>query len=398
MPGGACLAPTRGVTSVPMASDSPLALSGLRVSATYRITGSEAEARTRARLICIDQTVEASEEAIPSGRVREQLVGRLDAFDKGASGHHEATISYPAELLSEGMAPLLNLLFGISCLRPGIRLLRFDPPPTALQGTGPRFGQAGLRQLAGAPDRPLVCGVLKPVGLSSEALADLAYRFALGGLDLVKDDQALSDQAWCRFDERVARCAEAVARANRDTGGRCRYLPHVTGPPETMRRRARVAKAAGAGGLLMAPGLSGFEALRDIAGDEAIGLPILCHPALLGCLAIAPDSGMAPAVVFGQLPRLAGADASLYPIYDAGFLLSKEDCRAVQQAAIQPWGRCQPIFPTAAGRMGLARLKEMLDFYGSDVLFVLGSSIQADPRGLAAACRAFMEELRRAVS
>lgn len=394
----ACLPPPRRVTSVTMTDQSSLAPSGSRLTATYGLRGSEAEARATARLIAINQTVEASEEALP-GAIREQLLGRLDGFEKAASGGYAATLSYPAELLSEGMAPLLNLLFGISSLRPGIRLLRFDPPPAASFGRpGPRFGQAGLRELAGVADRPLVCGVLKPVGLSAAALADLAYRFALGGLDLIKDDQALSDQAWAPFEDRVARCAEAVARANRETGGRSLYFPHVTGPGDLLRRRAARAKAVGAGGLMMAPGLSGFDALRDLAQDEAVSLPLLCHPALLGGWAMAADSGMAPAVLFGQLPRWAGADASLYPIYDAGFLLSREDCRDVVRAATQPWAACRPIFPTAAGRMGRARLHEMLDFHGPDFLFVLGSSIQAESAGLTAACRAFMSELCRAVT
>jgi len=379
-----------------MTRDAVLHLSGARISACYRLSGTEAEARAAAALVCIDQTVEASEEAIPPGIVREQLVGRVEAWESRVPGAYDATVSYPVELLGDGMAPLLNVLFGISSLRRGIRLLRFDLPPAALSGwRGPRFGQAGLRKLVGAPGRPLVCGVLKPVGLSIEALADLAYRFALGGLDLIKDDQALSDQAFCPFDERVRRCAEAVSKANRETGGRCLYLPHVTGPGETMRRHARTAKAAGAGGLLIAPGLAGFDALREVAKDDAIALPILSHPALLGSFVVSPDSGMAPAVVFGQVPRLAGADASLYPIYDAGFPMSQDDCRTIAAACGEPLGQIKPIFPTAAGRMGVERVREMGEFYGPDLLFILGSRIQQHGSGLVQACRQFMDEVAR---
>ncbi|MER3423639.1 MAG: hypothetical protein C4293_10800, partial [Nitrospiraceae bacterium] len=62
------------------------------------------------------------------------------------------------------------------------------------------------------------CGVLKPLGLSIDALAELAYQFARGGLDLVKDDQGLADHSFCPFEERVARCAEAVARRTEKPG------------------------------------------------------------------------------------------------------------------------------------------------------------------------------------
>ena len=62
----------------------------------------------------------------------------------------------------------------------------------------------------GILNRPLICGVLKPVGLTPEELAGLAHEFVMGGLDLIKDDQGLVDQAFCRFDERIPRCAAAV--------------------------------------------------------------------------------------------------------------------------------------------------------------------------------------------
>ena len=110
------------------------------------------------------------------------------------------------------------------------------------------FGRAGLRELTGAADRPLLSTALKPMGLAPADLAELAYRFALGGIDLIKDDHGLTNQTFCPFEERLARCTEAVAKANRETGGRSIYLPNVTAAPEEMRRRARLANQAGAGG------------------------------------------------------------------------------------------------------------------------------------------------------
>lgn len=369
--------------------------SGLRCTVEYRLSGTEAEARTKAALVCNDQTVEAPDKIVPAGPIREQILGRLERFT-GAAGFSLATVSYPVELLGGDCAQLLHVLFGISSLRPGIRVERAEIPEAALCAwPGPRFGRSGWRDLVGVPVRPLVCGVLKPLGLSPSALADLASQFALGGLDLVKDDQGLGDQPFCPFEERVARCAEAVAKANRETGRRCLYLAHVTGRWETMKQRAVYAKRAGAGGLLICPGLAGFDALRDMAMDAAIALPIVSHPALLGSFVTQIDSGMAPAFVFGQLPRLAGADASLYPVYHAGFPTTRDDCRAIAKACGESWGNLKPIFPTAAGRMGFERVLEMCEFYGQDLLFIVGSSIQQHRAGLVKACRLFMDEVAR---
>lgn len=380
-----------------MADAASFQFSGQRFTVEYRLSGTEAEARTKAALVCNDQTVEAPDKIIPAGMIREQILGRVERVT-GSAGSSLAAVSYPIELLGRDCAQLLNVLFGISSLRPGVRVERVEIPEATAQVNdwpGPRFGRNGLRDLVGVPVRPLVCGVLKPLGLSPTALADLAYQFALGGLDLVKDDQALGDQPFGPFEERVARCAEAVAKANQETGRRCLYLAHVTGRWERMKQQALYAKRAGAGGLLICPGLAGFDALRDLALDDAVALPILSHPALLGSFVTQADSGMAPAVLFGQIPRLAGADASLYPIYHAGFPVTRDDCRAIAKACGESWGNLKPIFPTAAGRMGFERVLEMCEFYGQDLLFIVGSSIQQHRAGLVKACRLFMSEVAR---
>ena len=97
-------------------------------------------------------------------------------------------------------------------------------------GPGPRFGRAGIRALLDVADRPLLGTALKPMGLSAADLADLAYQLALGGVDIIKEDHGLTDQPFAPFDERVPRCAEAVALANRQTGYRCLYVPNITAP------------------------------------------------------------------------------------------------------------------------------------------------------------------------
>src|SRR5690606_2754524 len=137
-------------------------------------------------------------------------------------GGFEATISYAVETTGCELTQFLNVVFGNSSIKPGIRVERLDLPPGLLNAfKGPRLGRDGLRALLGVPTRPLLCTALKPMGLSAKALAEFAYRFALGGMDVIKDDHGLANQSFAPFKERVERCAEAVARANRETGGNC---------------------------------------------------------------------------------------------------------------------------------------------------------------------------------
>jgi ribulose-bisphosphate carboxylase large chain len=366
-----------------------------RVTAVYQVTGSEAEARAKAYLICVDQTVEASEEVL-TPRLREQIVGRLEEVRPGSPGRYEVTITYSGNLIGDDCTGLLNVLFGTSSLRPRVRLLSWELPVSLLSGwRGPRFGVQGIREACGVHNRALVCAVLKPLGLSPRELSDLAFKSALGGADLIKDDQGLMDHPFCPFEERVTRCAEAVAKGAAQRGRPCLYLPHVSGPVDHMRRRARWAKQAGAGGLLIAPGLTGFDALRVLADDDTVALPIASHPSFLGSYAAHPDNGVAPAALYGHLLRLAGADLSIYPSYGAGFAMTKDDCSAVAAACRSPWHHMQPMFPTAAGRMGFEQVAELGPLYGRDVVFILGSRIQQDPGDLIAATQRFVREVER---
>lgn len=366
-----------------------------RFAVEYHLRGSAASARRRAELLCVDQTVEAPREILTPA-VRRRVLGRIERLTALGADRHAALLSFPLDLLDGSCTQLLSVAFGIASLKAGVRVVRLHLPDAALRAfPGPRFGCEGLRRRLGIWHRPLVCGVLKPLGRSPTELAKLAARFALGGLDLVKDDQSLVDQPYCPFEERVARCAEAVAEANHRTGRSCLYVAHVCGPWETMRARARLAKQAGAGGLLVCPGLTGYDALGCLVRDAQLALPILSHPSLLGSYHVHPASGLAPEVLFGQLPRLAGADASIYPGFGLEFPISRRDCRAIASACREQWGPLVPILPTAAGRMTASRVGEQCALYGREVLFIVGSRVQAEPDGVVRACARFMRAVER---
>ena len=237
-----------------------LSVSGERFIVHYRlVAGSEAEARALARGICLEQTVEVSDELLADDDIRGQVVGRIEALEAAGPGRYDAAISYAVETTAGELTQLLNVIFGNSAMQPGIRVLRLDLPPSLLrQFKGPRFGREGLRALLGVAERPLLGTALKPMGLSAADLADLAYQLALGGVDIIKEDHGLTDQPFAPFAERVPRCAEAVARANHETGYRCLYAPNVTAPvgshPGTCPAGQRLGRgrhhgSAGPGGL-----------------------------------------------------------------------------------------------------------------------------------------------------
>jgi ribulose-bisphosphate carboxylase large chain len=361
----------------------------IRFFAVYRLAGTKAEAVARARDICFEQTVELPADAALSPFVRDRILGRVESIEKRPGGY-EATIGYAVAAAAGELTQLLNVLFGNISLKPGIRLERIVLPPALLRAfPGPRFGTAGLRRHLGVSRRPLLCAALKPMGLGPEEFADLAYQCALGGIDIIKDDHGLTNQPSAPFEARVRHCVRAVARANRKTGLRSVYAPNVTAPHAELLDRARFARRAGAGALLLAPGLVGLDGMRALADDPRVGLPLLSHPALQGSFVLHQESGISHAALFGQLVRLAGGDASIYPNYGGRFSFTQAECRSIVEGCRVPMGRLRPILPCPGGGMTLARVPELREFYGNDVIFLIGGGLLSHGPSLVESCRHF---------
>src|SRR5512137_97663 len=363
--------------------------SGDRFSVTYRIAGSGKDARAKAEDICIEQTVEFPADEVPAGIIRDHVFGRIESFSHASVGHYDAVISYAVEIAAGELTQLLNVIFGNSSIKPGIRVEKLDLPESLLRTIkGPRFGREGIRQLLKVPKRPLLSTALKPMGLSSQELADLGRQFALGGMDMIKDDHGLTDQPCSPFEERVSLCAEAINKASNETGQPSLYIPNITAPHREVVKRARFAKSVGAGGIMVAPGIIGLDLMRELADDDSIGLPILTHPALQGSF-VTGQGGISHGVIFGQLARLAGADATIFPNFGGRFSFSREECADIVEETSLPMGHIKSIFPAPGGGMSLARVPEMLETYGRDLIFLIGGGLFKHGPDLVENCRFF---------
>lgn len=365
-------------------------LSGERIQVWYRLCGNQNDAYAKAQMICLEQTVEFPAELVPQGFIQDQILGRIESFEAMGEERFLVQISYVVETSGFEFTQLLNLFFGNSSIKPGIRLERFELPEGLYKFfKGPRFGRNGLRERLGVPRRPLLCTALKPMGLSAVQLADYAYRFALGGIDIIKDDHGLANQPFSPFENRVECCVAAVERANRETGRKSIYVPNITAPVNQIRDRALLAQKAGAGGLLISPGLTGFDTMRWLAEDDEIGLPIINHPALQGSFVVSPDMGISHYALFGQLARLAGTDAVIFPNYGGRFSFSREECQQIAAGATGTMGLLKPLFPAPGGGMSLDRVPDMLEVYGRDVIFLIGGGLHQQGPDLVENCRYF---------
>lgn len=333
------------------------------------------EAKKMAWSIQVEQTIEFPYEFVSNEYIKEELVGRLEALDPVEKGY-EAKISYLSELAGREITQFLNVVFGNSSLQPDIWIKHIELSPSLLKHfKGPRFGLIGMRELLEVPERPMLQAVIKPIGLSTKELSAMTSAYALGGADVIKDDHGLTTQGFAPFEERVARCAEAVKEANAKTGRNVLYAANVSGDGVALMERAYKAKELGATALMVAPGLVGFDAVQALAKDEHLALPIISHPSLSGGFMMPGRSGIDASVWFGLLNRLSGADMSIFVSYGGRFSFTIEECNRIIRNLLDPLYDWKASCPAPGGGVTEARLPELIKIYGKDVMFLVGGDM-----------------------
>lgn len=364
-------------------------ISGERFTVEYLLKGDEKEAFAKAEDICVEQSIEFPKDLVTNRMILDSIIGRIESFEKIENGYL-AKISFAIEITSFEFTQLLNVLFGNISIKPGIKVLKINLPKSLLEHfNGPKFGTEGIRKLIDVKDRPLLFTALKPMGLNAKELGELAYKFALGGIDIIKDDHGLTNQIFAPFEERVKYCVEGVEKANRETGLKSIYVPNITASYDETIQRAYNAKKLGAKGLMLAPALTGLDAIKRLADDKEINLPLFSHPAFQGSYLTCSESGFSHYCLLGQITRLAGADGVIYPNFGGRFSFSKQECIDIAEGTKTDMAHIKAIFPCPGGGMSLDKVPEMSEVYGKEVIFLMGGGLFRHSNDLVENCKYF---------
>jgi ribulose-bisphosphate carboxylase large chain len=357
----------------------------------YHLDVPRAEAEARAEEIAREQTVEVPREALRDAVVLREALGRVECVEPDPQGGFRATLAYPVAATGLDPAQCLNVIFGNSSLHEDLRCLDVAPGlELAAALGGPRFGLAGLRKATGVFERPLTCTAVKPMGLGTAALAELAATFASAGIDVVKDDHGLADQAWSPFRERVRACLASVARAADETGHSSVYAPNLIGTPGRVREALRIAEDAGVRAVLASPMLLGLPAFLELCRNASV--PVIAHPAFAGAPRIAPEA------LFGTLFRLFGADAVIFVSFGSRFRRSEAECRRVALRLLGPLEGCLPALPVPAGGIELESAAEVVRCYGRDAMLLVGGSLQREAGAIFERSRRFVDAVHQAAA
>lgn len=360
-------------------------------SATYQLVASSRdEAERTASNLCIEQSVEMPLDAVPV-HVRNSIA-TLKSLNQTEEGIWTANVSYPKLLVDGDRTQFLNVLFGNSSIQQNVKLIDVENSYLNEILPGPSFGISGIRKGLNVNDRPLSCTALKPVGLSPSDLAERAYQFSRGGIDIIKDDHGLANQGSASFYSRVASCVRAVKKGEDISGKRTLYFPNITCSPSKVIERYKTAHDLGADGVVISPQLSGLEILSELAKIGEI--PLMAHPAFSGSFVIHSNQGISAAFYYGKLWRSFGADAVIYPNAGGRFSFTIDECKDINNSCRSEIGVFNKSFPTPGGGINRDSVNHWMKQYGNDTIFLIGGSLYQHSGGIEASTKEFQQNLK----
>jgi len=355
----------------------------------YQIEASdEKDAASKARQISIEQSVEMPPEVVPKSSL--DKVAEVQSLHQIGDKKWETSILFDSQIVGGDPTQFLNVLFGNISLQPWCRLMDADPSFLSRLLEGPSFGIKGIRKLLEIENRSLSCAVIKPIGSSPDELANMAFQFAKGGIDIIKDDHGLTNQVSAPFEMRVKECVRAIRNGEQHSGKKTLYFPNITTSAIRISELYQKALELGADGVLMAPQLVGFETMHELA--KLGKLPIMAHPTFSGSY-VMNQSGIDPVFYFGRLTRSFGADAIIYPNAQGRFSFSTGTCKAINQFCRDDLYSIQPAFPAPGGGVKLNTIPNLVEQYGRDIIFLIGGSLYKHPNGLQNAAHEFQKAL-----
>lgn len=304
-------------------------------------------------------------------------------------------VAFPTINIESQIPMLLTAIVGNISMAGKLKLLDARFGAKFVEGFGgPKFGIPGVRKLLGVKDRPLINNMIKPcTGYPAEVGARLFREAALGGADIIKDDELLANMSFNTVKERVEAYMEAERQVFEETGEHTLYTVNVSDEIPKVFENAKRAVELGVNAIMVNYLAVGFPVMRALAEDPEIDVPILGHMDLAGALYQSPYHGVSSHIVMGKLPRLAGADIAVYPAPygKASFLPNK--FLAVAKNLTFPLYHLKPTFPMPSGGITPAMVPEVMEDLGNEIVIGTGGGIHAHPQGPVAGARAFRQAI-----
>lgn len=312
-------------------------------------------------------------------------------------------VAYPLDLFEEGsvtnmFTSIVGNVFGFKALR-ALRLedLRI-PPAYSKTFQGPPHGIQVERDKLNKYGRPLLGCTIKPkLGLSAKNYGRACYECLRGGLDFTKDDENVNSQPFMRWRDRFVFCAEAIYKAQAETGEiKGHYLNATAGTCEEMIKRAVFARELGVPIVMHDYLTGGFTAnttLSHYCRDN--GLLLHIHRAMHAVIDRQKNHGMHFRVLAKAL-RMSGGDH----IHSGTVVGKLEGEREITLGFVdllrddfiekdrsrgifftQDWVSMPGVIPVASGGIHVWHMPALTEIFGDDSVLQFGGGTLGHPWG-----------------
>ncbi|MCL2359449.1 type III ribulose-bisphosphate carboxylase [Candidatus Bathycorpusculum sp.] len=304
-------------------------------------------------------------------------------------------IAYPAELFESNNMPnilssIAGNVFGLKTLK-NLRLLDIEFPKSIITSfDGPQFGVDGIRKLLKIQKRPLIGTIIKPkLGLNTTDHSKTAYDAWIGGCDIVKDDENLSNQKFNPFSDRLTKTIEARDKAQSQTDERKAYLINITADTKTMLKRAKAVEAQGGEYIMIDILTCGWSALQTLRSQK-FKLAIHAHRAGHAAFTKNPTHGIAMKPIT-TIARIIGVDQ--LHVGTAVGKMSENKTTVLEniEACTSKSGGLKPILPVASGGLHPRLVPKLMETFGNDVILQAGGGIHGHPEGTTAGAKAMRQ-------
>ncbi len=325
-------------------------------------------------------------------------------------------VTLPIEGFEPGSLPqlasvIIGNYIGMTSQAKAVRLEDVEIPDSyANSFQGPALGPEGIWAKLGMPvNTPLMGTIVKPkTGLSPAdwaKCADLAFR---GGLDVVKDDENLTDQDYCKFEDRAALVLDNLKKMEAETGRKAVYVANVTAATiDEMLKRAQFIQDHG--GLcvmidLLAAGWTALQTLRKNFPDLIIhghraghGAQTLVHEIMIENRLCTIRHGISMKVL-AMFARLGGVDQLHIGAPLGKMEASEKTVMENLEMILRPMGRIKPClaicsgglspdkFPDVVRLMALPKQKNNLS-----IVYQAGGGTHAHPLGTFGGAKAMIQ-------
>lgn len=279
---------------------------------------------------------------------------------------------------------------------------------------GPCFGPFGIwRKIETEEHTPLIGTIIKPkTGLSPRdwaKFADMAFR---GGLDVVKDDENLTDQEYCTFYERAKIVLDALSKIKKDTGRTCVYVANITAATtDEMIKRAQFVKDNGGNCIMIDIFAAGWTALQTIR-SRFQDLIIHGHRAGHGAQTVVPEvtiDGKIKTIrhgiamkIYCMFARLGGVDQLHIGAPLGKMEAHDQTIHANLEMIRRPMGKINCCLAINSGGISPDKFSEVLKAMDptkagvyTDIIFQAGGGTHAHPLGTFGGAKTMMQARKK---